>query len=221
MILKLVLPIFFVVLILGIGLSQAEAYDGKVKVIIDDNNKIIGDDIVAEIMLVGDIDIQVTGDEETEILEGEPDSDTQLEISIIDTKSDNIVNTTMINPSWNFQENGDDPLWVFTYSIDTSSGLEADTKYDLQVQYDDKMNSHSFSLQLPPEESAMKASQAMNEGKLVMEDDESPPQITDETTEEFPEWVDNIFVWYAEKTVDRSELITALQYLIEVGILKV
>jgi len=36
-----------------------------------------------------------------------------------------------------------------------------------------------------------------------------------------PSWVHDIFVWYADKTITESELLTALQYLIEEGILVV
>ncbi len=36
-----------------------------------------------------------------------------------------------------------------------------------------------------------------------------------------PSWVHDIFVWYADETITESELLTALQYLIEEGILVV
>jgi len=41
------------------------------------------------------------------------------------------------------------------------------------------------------------------------------------TTEEVPEWVRNIFVWYSEKKISEDELIGALQFLIKEGIIKV
>ena len=47
---------------------------------------------------------------------------------------------------------------------------------------------------------------------------QSEPQL-DET--KLPEWIRNIFIWYAENRISEDELIGALQFLIEQGIIKV
>jgi hypothetical protein len=36
-----------------------------------------------------------------------------------------------------------------------------------------------------------------------------------------PEWVRNIFVWYAENTISEKELLSALQYLINQKVIQV
>lgn len=42
----------------------------------------------------------------------------------------------------------------------------------------------------------------------------------DESTQKIPEWVRNIFVWYAEDQVSEDELIGALQFLVKEGVIK-
>ena len=44
---------------------------------------------------------------------------------------------------------------------------------------------------------------------------------TPEPESKLPDWVRNIFIWYAEGTVSEGELINALQFLIKEGILKI
>ena len=41
------------------------------------------------------------------------------------------------------------------------------------------------------------------------------------SNEKIPEWVKNIFVWYAEDKVTESELLDAIEFLIEQGIIQV
>lgn len=45
--------------------------------------------------------------------------------------------------------------------------------------------------------------------------------IIKEKDQKIPEWVRNIFVWYAQKQIGEDDLIQALQFLIKEGILKV
>jgi len=50
---------------------------------------------------------------------------------------------------------------------------------------------------------------------------ESIEQLTQETETKLPEWIRNIFIWYAEDLIEENELINALQFLIKEGIIKV
>jgi len=56
----------------------------------------------------------------------------------------------------------------------------------------------------------------------VVEDiEELEIENSTQSDSKIPSWVHDIFVWYADKTITESELLTALQYLIEEGILVV
>ena len=44
---------------------------------------------------------------------------------------------------------------------------------------------------------------------------------TAKETPKIPDWVRNIFVWYAEDKIGEDELIGALQFLIKEGIIKI
>jgi len=52
-----------------------------------------------------------------------------------------------------------------------------------------------------------------------------PEPIDEEPTElpksKIPDWVKNIFVWYGEGKIGENDLISALQFLIKEGIIKV
>ena len=48
-----------------------------------------------------------------------------------------------------------------------------------------------------------------------------PTPADDPQTSKIPEWVRQIFVWYAEKKIGEDELIGALQFLIKQGVIKI
>ena len=54
------------------------------------------------------------------------------------------------------------------------------------------------------------------ESELIQEE----LQIIDEESQ-IPDWVRNIFIWYAEGTITETDLLSALEYLINQGILEV
>jgi hypothetical protein len=43
---------------------------------------------------------------------------------------------------------------------------------------------------------------------------------SDQSIQKIPEWVRNIFVWYAENQVSEDELLNAIKYLINEEIIK-
>jgi len=48
----------------------------------------------------------------------------------------------------------------------------------------------------------------------------SPPEPIPEPVTKIPEWVRNIFIWYAEERISEDELLGAIQFLLDQGILK-
>jgi hypothetical protein len=48
-----------------------------------------------------------------------------------------------------------------------------------------------------------------------------PPIDTEPTYEKIPSWVKNIFVWYASDQVSETELLNAIEYLINEGTIKI
>ena len=58
--------------------------------------------------------------------------------------------------------------------------------------------------------------------KILELDNVSPPPNSLDNTEaqKIPEWVRNIFVWYAEEKVSEDELLNAIKYLIQQDIIK-
>ena len=47
------------------------------------------------------------------------------------------------------------------------------------------------------------------------------PQLIEEPEQKLPDWVRDIFIWYAEGQIGEEELIGALQFLIEEGIIEI
>jgi len=51
---------------------------------------------------------------------------------------------------------------------------------------------------------------------ICLDSPSNPPPVP----EKLPEWVRNLFIWYAEKRISEAELLDAIQFLIDQGILK-
>ena len=51
-------------------------------------------------------------------------------------------------------------------------------------------------------------------------EDVSKPITSLESSSKIPEWVRNIFIWYAEEQISEDELLNAIQFLLDQGILK-
>ncbi len=56
---------------------------------------------------------------------------------------------------------------------------------------------------------------------MILSEDLMKIERISELTPKIPEWVRNIFIWYGEDKISEDELIGALQYLIQEGIIKV
>ena len=63
--------------------------------------------------------------------------------------------------------------------------------------------------------------------EATIDDDNEESEIVEEeleiieTESQIPDWIKNIFVWYAEGTITEADLLSALEYLINEGIIEV
>ena len=216
LIMKLLLSSFLITLILVIGVSQAEAYDGKVNVAIEGKDFIEGDKIPILIVLIGSIEHRIENVDgeivETDVLEGDPDRDTPLEIMLIEKGTGLTVEQITSTPDWIYDDiTFSEPVWKASFEFDTSSDkLSAKTTYYIKAVFDDKNDVtgiFAFSLPQIPEQ--------------VVEDIEVMTESKSEQPKEIPSWVKNIFVFYAEDQIDDKTLLNAIEYLLSVEIITI
>ena len=60
-------------------------------------------------------------------------------------------------------------------------------------------------------------------GTIVVQEAEAEEEMMmeEEPEPKLPDWVRNIFVWYAEERISEDELLGAIQFLADIGIIKV
>ncbi len=105
--------------------QETEVYDGNLVVRIDGSNFVEGDVIHANIY----------------VEEIQPDFDTSITISILETGTKNIVETQTFVPDWkhDIETFYPDKIWKIGYAIDTgSSNFTPNVNYDLDISYEDK-----------------------------------------------------------------------------------
>lgn len=216
LVMKLLLSSFLITLILVIGVSQAEAYDGKVNVAIEGKDFIEGDKIPISIVLIGSIEHRIENIDgeivETDILEGDPDRDTPLEIMLIEKGTGLTVEQITSTPDWIYDDiTFSEPVWKASFEFDTSSdNLSAKTTYYIKAVFDDKNDItriFAFSPQIP--EQVVEDIEVMTESKSKSE------------PKEIPSWVKEIFVFYAEDQIDDKTLLNAIEYLLSVEIITI
>ena len=216
LVMKLFLSSFLIILILVIGVSQAEAYDGKVNVAIEGKDFIEGDKIPISIVLIGSIEHRIENVDgeivETDILEGDPDRDTPLEIMLIEKGTGLTVEQITSTPDWIYDDiTFSEPVWKASFEFDTSSDkLSAKTTYYIKAVFDDKNDAtgiFAFSPQIP--EQVVEDIEVMTESKSKSE------------PKEIPSWVKDIFVFYAEDQINDKTLLNAIEYLLSVGIITI
>ena len=132
-------------------------------------------------------------------------------IKVLDT-DESIIDTfdTPVDSqaSYDQEPNG---LWYFDFEIDTSKySLLTDTKYMLEATYDNKTKEKRFFVYPTLEQSIIDAgnAQADRDEMAMME-------------QPIPDWVRNIFVFYANGEISDQDLLNALQYLIDIKVLTI
>ena len=213
---KLLLSSFLIILILVIGVSQAEAYDGKVDVAIEGKDFVKGDKIPISIVLIGSIEHRIENIDgeivETDILEGDPDRDTPLEIMFIEKGTGLAVEQITYTPDWIYDDiTFSEPVWKTSFEFDTSSDkLSAKTTYYIKAVFDDKNDiTRIFAFSPPMPEQVVEDIEVVAESKS-----QSEPK-------EIPSWVKDIFVFYAEGQIDDKTLLNAIEYLLSVEIITI
>jgi len=99
----------------------------------------------------------------------------------------------------------------FDFEIDTNNyDLLTDTRYHIEVIYEDKTDLIELVVYPTLEQSIIDSSIAKAERENA-----------EMLTEPIPEWIRNIFVFYANNEISDQDLINALQYLIDMKILQV
>ena len=216
LVMKLILSSFLIILILVIGVSQADAYDGKVNVTIEGKDFIEGDKIPISIVLIGSIEHKIENIDgeivETDVLEGDPDRETPLEIILIEKGTGLTVEQITSTPDWIYDDiTFAEPVWKTSFEFDTSSDkLSPKTTYYIKAVFDDKNDItkiFAFSPQQIPEQ--------------VVEDVEIMTESKLEQPKEIPSWVKDIFVFYAEDRIDDKTLLNAIEYLLSVEVITI
>jgi len=194
---KLILTSLIILSVLVIGVSQAEAYEGKVLFSTEMSEPTIGDAVLYKGMLI----------------RSPPEPDITLQVKLSDADG-NVIDSMDVDVSTEmviFEEF--EEAWNFEFIIDTSKyNLLTDTRYTVEVIYDDKMDEKRLFVYPTLEQSII------DSGNMKAEKVE-PQSLTEEET--IPDWVRSIFVFYANNEISDSELINAIQYLIDMKILKV
>ena len=183
-------------LVLVVGfVGYAEAYDGKIKFGATESDITIGDIVSYKGMLIG----------------FEPEYNAVVNVVLHDMDG-NIIHTMDVDvDSQMVLFEDEEKTWNFDFIIDTSKyDLLTDTPYIVEATYEDKINNFELVVYPTLEQSIIDAGVAKVER-------ENAQMIT----APIPEWVRNIFVFYANNEISDSDLINALQYLIDVKILKV
>ncbi|MDH3658051.1 MAG: hypothetical protein OEM77_07960 [Nitrosopumilus sp.] len=186
-----VLALFSVVMIGFVG--YAEAYDGNLRI-----TKMVSDPTIGDIIPFAGFLSNV-----------EPPENTTVQIKFLDTDG-SVIDTfespvdsqmTLIDEFTN--------AWLFDFEIDTSKyELLTDTKYLIEVSYEDKIDDKRLVVYPSLEQSIVDTGNAKSDSMM---DQES----------EIPEWVRGVFEFWVEKQISDQELISAIEYLIEIGIIKV
>jgi len=192
-------------IVLTVSFSSVYGYEGKIDVTVGLQN---------EDYYSGDM-IPVNGS----IFRADPILGETVQIRILDPDGNVIHTGESPVDSEMFLLEGVEEIWKFEYVVDTNE-MKGKIQYTLEAQYDDKVDSYTFSFYMTPEESVIRSGQALKDGKLIINSDEPQPEIT-ESVKDIPSWVKEIAIAWGNGQITDEEFRNAIQYLISVGILQV
>ena len=135
-----------------------------------------------------------------------------IDIKLLDSEGIVLDNfTTPIDSAPIIDPDGGSDKWAFSFEIDTSKyDLMTDVEYTVQASYLHMVEEKTLTVYPTLEKSIVDAGIAKAERDNIQA-----------LAQPIPDWVKNIFVFYANDEISDSELISAIQYLIDVNILKV
>lgn len=182
-------------MVLSIGMMQfAEAYDGNMKITYTGEKEPTNGTVLT-----------YTG----YLTSSEPIPNSTVTIKLLDVDNSVIDQFEVaINPQGNFDDKPDG-VWSFEFEIDTGKyQLLTDTKYMLEAIYDNKKEDRRLYVYPTLEQSII------DSGNAQAERDQR------ETSQDPPEWVRTIFKMYGDGEINFSDLTAAIQYLIDMKIIK-
>lgn len=124
---------------------------------------------------------------------------------------------------------GPDDVWSvqIMHYIDTTL-VDDEILGDYELEISSEFGSVSAGTQFSIIRSSLPqiATNSTNEILEVTEESNEETEIAEELQlieeeSQIPDWVRNIFIWYAEGTITETDLLSALEYLINQGILEV
>lgn len=202
---KLLLSLLLVLSVLVVGVSQAEAYEiypGEIRFSSQQADSTIGtiykyDGFITIYELEQEVFLEPSGNIDIKLLNGDG--------IVLDSF------TTPISPNPTIDPDGGDNTWNISFEIDTSKyNLLTDVEYIVQASYLHMIGEQRLFVYPTLEQSIIDAGIAQKERKNDLT-----------IAEPIPEWIRNIFIFYANNEISDSDLIGALQYLIDLKILKV
>ena len=198
---KLLPSSLLILSVLVAGISQAEAYEvhsGGIQITALKSNSTIG--------AVYEYEGLVTSYELKPKIVSEPKGN--IDITLLDDTG--FVLDAFTAPIDHDEKDG---FWGFSFEIDTGKyDLLTDVEYSVQATYLHMKEETKMVVHPVPELSTMNMDMIQTEGIQVYSTSESEP---------IPEWVRNIFIFYASNEISDADLINALQYLIDMKILKI
>lgn len=148
---KIILFSLLAVSVLGVGIIQAEAYDGKIRIDTDKRQYFDGDIVTLSGF----------------IMKSDPIPNELVTITIVDRNTGFDIETVSVeiaDTSRQYKDT-DEFVWDFNHSIDTmDSKWEVRTVYDIITRYDDVvLEGHNFSIDLPLEQQSSGIPEALRE----------------------------------------------------------
>jgi len=186
--------ILVLTVVLMIGVSQADAFEGSIEIETDNQRYEIGD----LVGLIGSI-------------KGDPNADEKVMMVITNSETGDVIESITLKI-----ENDK----TFRYVVDSSaSKWKVWGFYDVKVIYDDKNAYADFDLMPTPEMEALEFASS----KMTPIEESKDMQLTKNTVAEkkIPGWVDVIFEAYIGQQISESELVGAIQFLAKSGIIEI
>ena len=193
------IPVFILVMI-SFGMSDVFGYDGKIRMGFDSLYYNTGDTAILSGYVYG---------------EDEPFPLEQVTLTFTDRITGTIIHNDMVSLGPIETVPGEDgKLREFTYLIDTAdSQWEARKSYIVTAEYDGITDNTRFRFNPTPEQQTLELSKQQS--------DESVSQTPSGVERSMPDWVRNIFIFYANEEISDDELFNAIEFLIDKGVIVV
>jgi len=170
------------------------------------------------VSIIGDSEISVDSSKliraDVEVKNFDPAGDGFYFMKIIQLSTGKVLSETEIQPM-----NRGNEIWgvQIAYWLDenkvgiSKDDLIGDYEMLIRTEYGTATAKTTFSILASPQSETPKSLKPQIENKTEPSP-EAEPKV--------PDWVRNIFIWYGEEKISEDELLNAIQYLLDQGILK-